>query len=331
MIFAYIFLALLILLALVYALRPLVRSSPAPFPQSPRPEELRSEIEVLKAQAQEAEGEERKRFLAQAVRLERELAAQGPATPTPRRLSPAMVGLVVAGLAVLGLGLWKYTVPRLPGEVIISVRNKARELRALEARAKQSGKAADWLAYANRAYDLLDFERAANGYVKVAELEPKNLVAVRRLGILLFMGGRGEQAISVLQIATRAEPTVAEGWLLLGNAYFQMSKPKEAIAAWEGYLKAGGEAKERVQNLIETAKAQLSGTGASGQQVYLQRCAACHGAQAQGGVGPALKGNPLAKIPQAVRDIVTKGRGQMVAIPLSEAELKLLLDYLKGL
>lgn len=331
MIFAYILLILLVLLALFYALRPFLGSAPAPFPESPRPEELRAEVEVLKARAQEAEGDERKRLLAQAVRLERQLAELGVQTPVPRRLSPGAISAVVVVLAILGVGLWRSTVPRLPGETLTTIRNDARELAGLEAAANRSNKAADWLAFANRAYDLQDFGRAIPAYIKVAELEPKNPVAVRRFGVLLFMGGRTQQAVPLLEIATKAEPGQPEGWLFLGNAYFQLGKPKDAIRAWEGYLKAGGEAKERVQGLIDTAKARLSAPGSSGRGVYLQSCAACHGPQAQGGSGPELKGNPVVKLPEAVREIVTKGRGGMPAIPLSPQELKALLDYLKAL
>jgi cytochrome c-type biogenesis protein CcmH/NrfG len=331
MVFALIALGLLFLVGLVYALRPFLDSAPAPFPASPRPEELRAEVEILKAQAKEADGEERKRLLAQAVRLERELAELGTQTPVPRRLSPAALSLVIVALAVLGVGLWHSTVPRLPGETLITSRNEARELANLEATANRTGKAADWLAYANRAYDLQDFERAVPAYIKAAELEPKNPVALRRLGILLFMGGRPAQAIPILEIATKAQPGEPEGWLFLGNAYFQSGKPQEAIRAWEGYLRAGGEARERVQGLIDTAKAQLNAEASPGQRTYLQKCATCHGAQAQGGSGPTLKGNPVVKVPEAVSEIVTKGRGQMPPIQLSPQELKALLDYLKRL
>ncbi|MCL6525856.1 MAG: c-type cytochrome [Thermaceae bacterium] len=327
---AYILLGVLVLLGLAYGLRPFW-ATPMPFPESPRPYELQAEIEVLKAQAREAEGQERKRLLAQAVRLERELAELGSQTPSLRRLSPGVISVVVLGLVVLGVGLWRSTVPRLPGETLITSRNEARELADLEATAKRTGKAADWLAYANRAYDLRDFERAVPAYIKAAELDPKNPVVLRRLGILLFMGGRTAQAIPILEIATKAQPNEPEGWLFLGNAYFQSAKPQDAIRAWEGYLKAGGQAKERVQGLIDTARAQLNAAASPGQQVYLQNCAACHGAQAQGGIGPALKGNPVLKAPEAVREIVTKGRGQMPAVPLGPQELQALLEYLKGL
>ncbi len=330
MILAYLFLALLFVLALAYALRPFFRSEAQPFPESPRPEELRAELAVLKSLAQEAEGDERKRLLAQAVRLERQLAELGSEHPVPRRLSPVTLGAVTLSLVALGVGLWAYTVPRLPGETIITSRNEARELGNLQRQAEQSGKAADWLAYANKAYDLQDFERAVQGYLKVIELEPRNANAVRRLGILLFMSGRPEEGAQALELAVRAEPDVAEGWLFLGNAYFQLGRPAEAIVAWEGYLKAGGEARERVENLIQTAKDQLNATS-TGQQVYLGKCAACHGAQAQGGTGPRLQGNPIRKVPEAVREIVLKGRGQMPAVPLTEAEMQALLQYLGGL
>jgi len=329
MIIAYIFLAVSLVLALAYALRPFFREA-QPFPESPRPDELRAELEVLKAQAKEAEGDERKRLLAQAVRIERQLAELGHEHPLPRRLSPVTVGAVVLSLVALGAGLWAYTVPRLPGETIITSRNEARELGSLQRQAEQSGQAADWLAYANKAYDLQDFERAVRGYLKVIELEPRNPSAVRRIGILLFMSGRPEEGAQALELAVQAEPEVAEGWLFLGNAYFQLGRPARAIVAWEGYLKAGGEARERVLNLIRTARDQL-GASSKGQQVYLGKCAACHGAQAQGGSGPRLQGNPISKVPEAVREIVLKGRGQMPAQQLSLEELDALLQYLGGL
>ena len=330
MIMAYLLLALLFGLALAYALRPFFRTPAQPFPESPRPEELRAELELLKSLAREAEGEERKRLLAQAVHLERQLAELGHETPTPRRLSPLALGVVALGLVALGVGLWAYTVPRLPGEAIITSRNEARELGSLQRRAEQSGQAADWLAYANKAYELQDFERAVQGYLKVIELEPRNANAVRRIGILLFMSGRPEEGAQALELAVRAEPGEPEGWLFLGNAYFQLGRPAQAIAAWESYLKAGGEARAQVQNLIQTAKNQLNATS-QGQQVYLARCAACHGAQAQGGTGPRLQGNPINKVPEAVREIVLKGRGQMPAVALNEEEMQALLQYLGGL
>jgi mono/diheme cytochrome c family protein len=328
MTFAYFLTALLLLVALAYVLRPLLKA-PQPFPQSPRPQELGAEVELLKAQAREAEGEERKRLLAQVVRLERELADLGRQAPAPRPLSPTVLALLTVSLLGVGVGLWRFTVPRLPGETIVTNRVEAVRLRELEAKARQSNRPEDWLAYANQAWELQDFERAGQGYLQVAQLEPKNVLALRRLGILLFFAGRGEQALPILELATRADPSEAEGWLFLGNIYFQLGRPQEAIDAWERYKAAGGSSPQ-VDNLIQTAKQQLQATS-TGQRVYLQKCAACHGAQAQGGSGPALRENPIRKVPQAVSEIVTRGRGSMPAIPLSTEELEALLDYLKSL
>ena len=324
-----VFLALLFVLALVYAFRPL-RDQAQPFPESPRPQELKAELEVLKSLAREAEGEERKRLLAQAVRLERQLGELGQENPTPRRLSPVTLGAVTLSLVALGVGLWAYTVPRLPGETIITSRNEAHELGELLRRAEQSGQAADWLAYANKAYELQDFERAAQGYLKVIELEPRNANAVRRIGILLFMSGRPVEGAQALELALQVEPDEPEGWLFLGNAYHQMGRSAEAIVAWEAYLQAGGEARAQVQNLIQATRNQLN-AASRGQQVYLGKCAACHGAQAQGGSGPRLQGNPINKVPEAVREIVLKGRGQMPAVALNGEEMQELLEYLGGL
>lgn len=325
-------LALLVLLAFIgYALLPLSQAA-QPLPANPRPEELQAELQLLKVQAKDAEGEERKRLLAQIVKLERELGPVAAEPLPPRRLSPALSILALAAVVVLGIGLYRFTLPRLPGETIVTARSEARELKQLEERAKQTGRTEDWLAYGRKAWELRDFDRAGQAYIAVAQQDPRNVEAVRRVGILLFMSGRPQDAVQFLQIAMRADPKATEGWLFLGNAYFQLGQPGQAIQAWESYLANGGEARERVQGLIATAKAQQSAPGnASGQRVFLQKCAACHGPQAQGGIGPRLAGNPITKVPEAIREIVKNGRGQMPAVPLNDQELQALLEYLGGL
>jgi mono/diheme cytochrome c family protein len=54
-----------------------------------------------------------------------------------------------------------------------------------------------------------------------------------------------------------------------------------------------------------------AGDAARGQQIFAATCAGCHGAQAEGGVGPALAGNPIG-IEQALATI-RSGRGVMPA------------------
>jgi mono/diheme cytochrome c family protein len=318
---------LLLLLGLFLALRPLLGPK-EPFPEPPRREELLEELEVLKREVEALEGEEKKLALARMVELERALEGYRP--PEPRPFNPLPVALVLGAVVLLGVGLWRYTLPRLPGETTVTARAEARELKALSDKAKKTGAVEDLLAWGRKAFELKAFDQAAEAYLEVLKKDPKNVEAVRRVGILLFMSGRPEEARLFLEIAQHADPKAAEGWLFLGNLYFQEGRYQEAIAAWEKYLEVGGEARERVQGLIAMARAQAQG-GKDGKSVYQARCAACHGARGEGGVGPRLQGNPILKAKEAVREIVLQGRGKMPAVPLSEAELKALLDYLDSL
>ena len=111
----------------------------------------------------------------------------------------------------------------------------------------------------------------------------------------------------------------------------------EAAGAWQRYLAAGGREVERVNGLIAQARAQQqaqaavgSGDLPDGRVVYVAKCAACHGQNGEGGIGPAMVGNPVLRVDGAVAEIVKRGTGSMPAIPMSEAELQALLDYLKG-
>jgi mono/diheme cytochrome c family protein len=316
---------LLFLLGLFLALRPLLGPK-EPFPEPPRREELLEELEVLKREVEALEGEEKKLALARMVELERALEGYRP--PEPRPFNPLPVALVLGAVVLLGVGLWRYTLPRLPGETTVTQRAEARELKALSDRAKKTGAAEDLLAWGRKAFELGVYEQAAEAYLEVLKKDPRNVEAVRRVGILLFLSGRPEEARLFLEIAQHAEPMAAEGWLFLGNLYFQEGRYQEAIAAWEKYLEVGGEARERVQGLIAMAQAQ---GGKDGKSVYQARCAACHGARGEGGVGPRLQGNPILKAKEAVREIVLQGRGTMPAVPLSPEELSALLDYLDSL
>lgn len=324
---ATLFFLLFLLLGLYLALRPLFGPKD-PFPEPPRREELLRELAVLREEVGALEGEEKKLALARMVELERALEGWRP--PEPRPFNPLPVALALGVALLLGVGLWRYTLPRLPGETTVTQRQEARELKALSEKARHTGAVEDLLAWGRKAYELEAFDQAAEAYLEVLKKDPRNVEAVRRVGILLFMGGRLEEAQMFLEIAQHADPKAAEGWLFLGNLYFQKGQMPEAVAAWEKYLEAGGEARERVEGLIAMAKAQAQG-GEDGRSVYEARCAACHGLQGEGGVGPRLKGNPILKVPEAVREIVLQGRGTMPAVPLSEEELKALLDYLGSL
>ncbi len=57
----------------------------------------------------------------------------------------------------------------------------------------------------------------------------------------------------------------------------------------------------------------LSGVAARGAAIFSTNCQACHGAEAAGGVGPKLAGNPILKNEGAFWETVLHGRGAMPA------------------
>ncbi len=70
----------------------------------------------------------------------------------------------------------------------------------------------------------------------------------------------------------------------------------------------------------------------SGQEIYTSRCSACHGSDFSGRVGPSLKGDSkAAQMPDSYWiQTITKGMGSMPAQRLSENEVTLVIDFIKG-
>ncbi len=77
-----------------------------------------------------------------------------------------------------------------------------------------------------------------------------------------------------------------------------------------------------------TAPAGMEGM-VDGKIVYRDKCAACHGQDGGGGIGPALAHDPMLKVDGAVEEIVTRGRGSMPPVQMSKKELDALVEYLK--
>jgi len=72
---------------------------------------------------------------------------------------------------------------------------------------------------------------------------------------------------------------------------------------------------------------------ATGEEVYLQLCATCHGDQYQGGLGPALgAGSDSADLPdEFLRVSITQGRGRMPSFEssLSDDQVDRLITHLR--
>lgn len=373
--------ALVLLLALVFAVSPL-RSQPQPFPADPLPEELQAEIEALKEEAKSLAGAERKRTLGRIVHLERRLAGLQASAAAPRSAGrPWLLLGAAAVILVVSTGvLLRYVVPRAPGGTITTTsqisgsdneQQLSGDLAELKKRAEKNGDLDSWLAYADAAWKAGDYNAAAEGYKKVLELDDKNLKAWKRMGILFYMSGFPEDAANVLAVVVSFNPQDTEALLFLGEAYSSLGRFEEAIGAWKRYIQAGGPQKEYVEGMIKAAEERMAqmpagsqpqsamppdhppipngGQSAAGTDVppdhpaapvgmedvvdgkivYRDKCAACHGQDGEGGIGPALARNPVLKVDGAVEEIVTRGTGTMPAIDLSEKELQALIEYMQ--
>ena len=69
-----------------------------------------------------------------------------------------------------------------------------------------------------------------------------------------------------------------------------------------------------------------------GQQVYQNECATCHGAEGQGGLGPAQAGNNSLEDAQFVVDRIVNGKGEMPALggQLSDEQVAAVSTYIRN-
>lgn len=331
MILAGLIVGLAFVLGLYFVFRPL-RGEAMPFPKNPRPDELRAELSALKEEAKSLQGPERTRVLKRMAWIERELGQVADVeAPAPKRF-PRWV-LLASLVAFVGVSavLIRYTLPRLPGSTVTEslALEQASKLKELLAKAEKSGSAEDWLAYADFAFESGDLNRAAEGYSKVIKLDPKNIKAYRRFGILLSVSGKTKEAIQILSAVVERDSD-PEGLLFLGNAYFKTGDYNRAIEAWREYLKRGGTFRDQVLSLMQMAQERATAKDL-GAVIYAQSCAACHGALGEGGSGPALAKNSILNAPEAVKEIVLNGRGTMPPILMNDKDFEALMAYLKKL
>jgi mono/diheme cytochrome c family protein len=68
-----------------------------------------------------------------------------------------------------------------------------------------------------------------------------------------------------------------------------------------------------------------------GKRLFVDKCSACHGSDARGALGVALVDKPLLYRAVEFSRTVRRGRGKMIAIPLSDAAIGDVLAYLRSL
>jgi len=83
--------------------------------------------------------------------------------------------------------------------------------------------------------------------------------------------------------------------------------------------------------LASEQKAQAKGDGRLGAETWAGACAKCHGQQAQGLVGPDLRGNSLLADRNGLETLIRNGRGEMppVAETWKENQVTALFGYVK--
>lgn len=203
---------------------------------------------------------------------------------------------------------------------------------------------------------------ASEAYLRVlSDFDPEHPTAMARLGELLFLNDRNEDALALLSRAREASrgrlaPLPENALLFLGNAAFSAEDYALAVDAWEDHLRRTDEP-GRVPGLIERARALRDGetvegdvalptpgapedgvanadapassTASEGARLYAEHCASCHGADGGGGSGTRLAGNRNAGREANVESIIRFGRGTMpgYAAILSDGEIDLLRDY----
>ncbi len=70
----------------------------------------------------------------------------------------------------------------------------------------------------------------------------------------------------------------------------------------------------------------------SGEEIYIARCSACHGKDLEGRVGPSIDANSsAASMPDSYWvQTITKGKGSMPAVRLSDSEVTLVIEYIRS-
>ena len=192
------------------------------------------------------------------------------------------------------------------------------------------------LEYGQTAWEMQDYERAAKAYSDILRRDKGNPVALMRVGTLLFFSGDNQRGLEFLNGAIKLapnDPKIADAYLNKGNLLFSSNDPKGALEAFEKYKTlAGKEASNRVGDLIAAAKTRLLESD-PGAKLFARSCAGCHGAEAQGLVGPNLKTSQKAKDASFVTRQLQRGspNGKMPAQNVTPEELKTIVKYVTGL
>ena len=302
--------------------------------------ELEEEKEQLLLNVQElqASGAESGVLTREKVRLTQVLQELDVLPPAPVRgegrpaLPLALMTLVLVGaLTILGaftfFPKWRYA--GMPPGQALQIQN-AVKLPALQARAEKSGAVADSIALGDAAWDAQNYQLAAKSYTSVLMKERTNARALRRTGFYLLQTREmAQDGLGFIQRGVEADPKDPEGQLLYGYALGLFGQYREGLAALEKYQALAPNGHE-ADDLIVEFQGRL-GAAVDGKLVYAQNCAACHGANGEGGQGRKLVGSPALRNEQALRGVILNGGTAMPGFPqLQGPQLDALVKFLEG-
>ena len=192
------------------------------------------------------------------------------------------------------------------------------------------------LEYGQTAWEMQDYENAAKAYSGVLRQDKGNPVALMRFGTLYFFSGENKPALEFLNGAIKLapnDPQIADAYLNKGNLLFSSNDPKGAIEAFQKYQAlAGDAASARTADLIAAAKNRLLESD-PGAKLFARSCAGCHGAEAQGLIGPNLITSKNARDAAFVTRQIREGsrNGKMPAQRVTPQELEQLVRHVTTL
>jgi mono/diheme cytochrome c family protein len=100
--------------------------------------------------------------------------------------------------------------------------------------------------------------------------------------------------------------------------------------AWEPESISAADAKKALEPQEDGVFS--GGTADTGKQLYVERCSACHGPDARGGLGVNLVERPILYRAADLGGIVRRGRGKMTPLPnMTDREIADVLAHLRSL
>lgn len=355
---------MLVALGLVfYAVRPIIKNSNEQASTDNARIELEDERDALFKQIKELERDHklgliddtdyprlRLRDETRAALILEKLEDLAPApVQTSKRISLSFVLGSLAALALAGALANVFIVPSLERLALRPQEaqdyENAAKLKSLEAVLTEQAKAskaeiATLLEYGQLAWEIQDYNRAANAYSEVLRQEPKNVSALARYGQILFFASAQDpklldQSLALLRAATKLKPPSSEAWMTIGNILFSSKNdPLGALDAWTEYQKITGDTgSPRITQLMAAARKRLTASDPA-VKLFAANCASCHGSEATGQIGPNLRTSKNARDAAFVTNQIkfgSKNKKMPALTQLSSADIGLLVKYVTAL